>query len=422
MSRAASDPSVTDVTGGGLPAAVLHVDMDAFYASVEIRRRPELVGQPVIVGGAGSRGVVLSASYPARRFGVHSAMPVPRALRLCPGAVLLPPDFPAYRQASDGVMAIFRSVTPLVQPLSLDEAFLDVRGAARRLGDPVQVAQWIRARVYDEQQLTCSVGVAPTLFLAKLASTQSKPDGLLVIPPDRVVEFLHPLPVRALWGVGARTGEQLERLGLRTVADLAATPVTTLVRALGAGTGNQLAELAWGRDPRHVTPHEPEKSLSAEQTFERDMDDLRLVQRELLRLCGRVGARLREAGLVTRTITLKIRFADFTTLTRSRTLPEGTDVSRELYRTASELMAGLGLQRVRVRLVGVRAETLLRRHGELEQLQLAPPRRSWRDADLAADRARRRFGAEAVRPASLVSATAADPDGGLDPDAGRRRS
>lgn len=422
MSRAASDQSATDVTGGGVPVAMLHVDMDAFYASVEIRRRPELAGRPVIVGGVGSRGVVLSASYPARRFGVHSAMPVPRALRLCPGAVLLPPDFPAYRQASDGVMAIFRSVTPLVQPLSLDEAFLDVRGAIRRLGDPVQVAQWIRARVYDEQQLTCSVGVAPTLFLAKLASTQSKPDGLLVIPPDRVVEFLHPLPVRALWGVGARTGEQLERLGLRTVGDLAATPVATLVRALGVGTGNQLAELAWGRDPRQVTPHEPEKSLSAEQTFERDMDDLRLVQRELLRLCGRVGARLRDAGLVTRTITIKIRFADFTTLTRSRTLAEGTDVNRELYRTASELMAGLGLQRVRVRLVGVRAEALLRRQGELEQLQLAPPRRSWRDADLAVDRARRRFGPGAVRPASLVPATATDPAAEMDPDAGGRRS
>ena len=212
---------------------ILHVDMDAFYASVELRRRPDLVGRPVIVGGAGSRGVVLSATYEARAHGVHSAMPMLRARRACPQAVVIPPDFPLYQQVSAGVMALFRSITPLVEPLSLDEAFLDVAGARRRLGRPAQVAEWIRALVRDEQGVSCSVGVASTKFVAKLASARCKPDGLLVVPRDGVVAFLHPLPVAALWGVGERTEDQLALLGLRTVGDLAATPVSTLKRALG---------------------------------------------------------------------------------------------------------------------------------------------------------------------------------------------
>lgn len=383
---------------------ILHVDMDAFYASVELRRRPDLVGRPVIVGGAGSRGVVLSATYEARAHGVHSAMPMLRARRACPQAVVIPPDFPLYQQVSAGVMALFRSITPLVEPLSLDEAFLDVAGARRRLGRPAQVAEWIRALVRDEQGVSCSVGVASTKFVAKLASARCKPDGLLVVPRDGVVAFLHPLPVAALWGVGERTEDQLALLGLRTVGDLAATPVSTLKRALGQAQGAHLSALAWGRDERTVVPQEPDRSIGAEETFPRDVDDPVQVGRELLRLSERVAARLRAQGYVGRTVSIKIRFADFTTVSRSRTLASPTDVGRVVYATAGELYAAMGLQRARLRLVGVRVEGLLPVTGQPEQLTLGRRDRGWREAEQAMDRARDRFGAQAVRPATLVEA------------------
>ena len=228
--------------------------MDAFFASVELIDRPELHGLPVIVGGGGSRSVVLSATYEARRYGVHSAMPMSRARRLCPDGVVLEPHHDRYAEVSRGVMEIFRSVTPLVEPLSLDEAFLDVSGAIRRLGPPTRIAQLIRDRVADEQRITCSVGVAATKFVAKLASGRAKPDGLLVVPADETVPFLHRLPVGALWGVGEHTEEVLIRLGLRTVADLAHTPLGTLRRALGDAAGTHLHELSWGRDPRPWSP------------------------------------------------------------------------------------------------------------------------------------------------------------------------
>ena len=250
---------------------VLHVDMDAFFASVELIDRPELRGLPVIVGG-GTRGVVLSATYEARRYGVHSAMPMGRARRLCPQAVVVRPDHRRYGDVSDGVMEIFRSITPLVEPLSLDEAFLDVAGAFRRLGPPGAIGRLIRDRVADEQRITCSVGVAATKFVAKLASGCAKPDGMLVVPRVGTVTFLHRLPVGALWGVGDRTEETLHRLGLRTVSDLAHTSVDTLRRALG-DTGAQLHDLAWGRDPRPVVPQQVEKSVGAEATFPRDVAD-----------------------------------------------------------------------------------------------------------------------------------------------------
>jgi len=401
----------TGPRGDDTGCTVLHVDMDAFYASVELRRRPELRGLPMIVGGTGSRGVVLSATYECRAFGVHSAMPMMRARRLCPQAVVVPPDFPTYQEASAGVMEVFRAVTPLVEPISLDEAFLDIGGAARRLGGPAQIGEWVRARVADEQGITCSVGVASTKFVAKLASQRCKPDGLLVVPRDAVVAFLHPLPVGALWGVGERTEEQLVRLGLRTVGDIANTPASTLQRALGPAAGAHLAALAWGRDPRRVTPHEPDKSIGAEETFGRDVDDPAVVHRELLRLCERTAARLRSGGWQGRTVSIKVRFADFTTISRARTLSDATDVGRTIYDTARELFDALGLQRARLRLVGVRVEGLRPAATTPHQLLLGERASGWREAEQAVDRAARRFGAGAVRPAALVERT--DPDAPL---------
>jgi DNA polymerase-4 len=380
---------------------ILHVDMDAFYASVELLKRPELRGTPVIVGG-GTRGVVLSGTYEARAFGVHSGMPMSRARRLCPGATVIAPEFSGYRDASAIVMAIFHSITPLVEPISLDEAFLDVSGARRRLGTPTEIARRIKARVSAEARIPCTVGVAPTKFVAKLASTRGKPDGLLVIPADGVVAFLHPLPVAALWGVGARTEEQLQRLGLRTVGDLAATPVGALQAAVGKVAGAHLAELAWGRDPRPVTPPETERSIGAEETFDVDVTDHEVLARELLRLAERTAGRLRAAGLAARTVSIKIRYGDFTTVTRARTLPVATDVAQVMHRTAVGLLDALKVNGRPVRLVGVRAEGLRSAGSDPEQLELDPVRSGRREVELASDEAARRFGAGAVLPASLV--------------------
>ena len=381
--------------------SILHVDMDAFYALASLLSRPELKGTPVIIGG-GNRGVVLSATYEARAFGVASAMPIARARRLCPQATVVAPDHARYERISQAVMAVFASVTPIVEPLSLDEAFLDVSGARRRLGSPRQIAQRIRDTIADEQGITCSVGVASTKFIAKLASGLAKPDGLLVVPAAEVVGFLHQLPVGALWGVGERTEEALQRLGLHTVADIAHTPVDTLRRALGDNAGPALHELAWGRDTRSVAPIRRERSIGADETFSFDVDDPAYIHRQLLKLSERTAARVRAAGLMGRTISIKVRFSDFTTITRSRTLRDPTDVSRDIYATARALFDGLGLQRARLRLVGVRMEGLVETGQASIQGLLDEPEHGWRDADRAVDRASARFGAGAVLPASLV--------------------
>ena len=306
-----TDAEPPDDTG----CTVLHVDMDAFYASASLISRPELRGKPVIIGGASGRSVVLSATYEARAFGVTSAMPMARARRLCPQAVIIEPDHRRYAAISDAIMATFASITDSVEPLSLDEAFLDVAGAVRRLGRPTQIGEQLRDTIADEQGITCSVGIAPTKFVAKLASSLAKPDGLIVVPRDEVVAFLHQLPVGAIWGVGDRTEEHLHRLGLRTVADLAHTPVETLQRALGDSAGRGLHDLAWGRDPRAVVPERREKSIGADETFAHDIDDPVRIHRELLRLADRTAARARSAGMTGRTVSIKVRFADFTTIT-----------------------------------------------------------------------------------------------------------
>ena len=388
-----------DADDSGCP--VLHVDMDAFFASVEVRRRPELRGRPVVVGGLGPRGVVSSASYETRRYGVRSAMPTMRARALCPQAVFLPPDFTAYSAASRAVMRIFRDVTPLVEPLSLDEAFLDVAGARRLFGPPAAIARLIRERVASEQGLTCSVGVAPSKFVAKLGSTRAKPDGLLVVPAARVLDFLHPLPVGALWGVGERSAETLRRLGLTTVGELSQAPYGMLRHALGDAAARHLHELAWGRDPRRVSPEHVDKSIGAEVTFDADVADQQEIRRALLGLAEKVGARLRHSGQVGRTVALKVRLADFRTVSRSRTLDVPTDVGREMFDTVWALYTSLDPGEP-IRLVGVRAEGLSAARETPRQLTLGAPERGWREAEAAADVAAARFGRSVIGPASLL--------------------
>jgi DNA polymerase-4 len=385
---------------------ILHVDMDAFYASVEIRDRPELAGQPVIVGGTGGRGVVLSASYQARTFGVRSAMPVGQAARMCPRAIFVAPRHQVYAAVSKEVMAIFGTVTPEVEPLALDEAFLNVSGALRRLGSPARIASRIRSEVHEQQGITCSVGVAPTKFVAKIASARCKPDGLLVVPREGVLDFLHPLPVAALWGVGERTSEVLARLGLHTVADIAHTPLASLQRELGVAQGSHLAALAWGRDERQVTPHVPEKSIGAEETFAADIEDPERIRRELLKLSGRTAHSLRASGCVARTVSVKIRLASFKTMTRARTLAYPTDVAHEIYATACSLYESAGLDHAaRLRLVGVRVSGLTPSTSANTQLALDDRPVGWREAEQAVDKIASRFGSSAVRPAVLVEGT-----------------
>ncbi|WP_432977252.1 DNA polymerase IV [Dactylosporangium sp. CA-233914] len=396
---------------------VLHVDMDAFYASVEIRRRPELRGKPVIVGGAGPRGVVSAASYEAREYGVRSAMPGARAQRLCPRAVFLPPDFAAYTEASRAVMAIFRDVTPLVEPLSLDEAFLDVAGALRLLGPPAGIAALIRRRVAEEQRLTCSVGVARTKFLAKLGSTRAKPDGMVVIPGERELEYLHPLPVEALWGVGERTAETLQRLGLKTIGDLSAAPVGMLRSAVGDAAAHHLHELSWARDPRRVIPDHVEKSIGAETTFDVDVSDLSTIRRTMLALADKVARRLRAAGQAGRTVSVKIRLADFQTLSRSRTVDVPTDVAREIFEIGWALFQA-GRPGERIRLVGVRVEGLVHAEGAPRQMTLGERDHGWRDAEKATDAVAARFGAGLVKPASLLRGDELRTDGNGAPPRG----
>lgn len=390
---------------------MLHVDMDAFYASVEIRERPELADQPVVVAGGsgpvGERGVVLSASYPARAYGIRSAMPLAQARRLCPHAQFVPARFPRYHEVSRAVLALLRQITPLVEPLSLDEAFLDVSGSLRRLGmSPTGIAEWIRGQVFDAHQLTCSVGVAPNMFLAKLASRLCKPDGLLVVPIGEVLEFLHPLPVSALWGVGRHTAAALRRLGCRTVADVAGTPLPVLRRVVGVAGARQLHELAHGRDARRVRPDAPAKSVGAEQTFDTDVAEPAVLRREMLRLVEQCTAALRARGLRGRTVVVKIRYPDFTTITRSRSLASPTDCTREVYPVAAGLLEAHRPGGMAVRLLGVRMGQLSA--GVAPQpLRLPGPtgewdQGSWAELERAADAARARFGSAAVRPATLI--------------------
>nr|WP_284979625.1 DNA polymerase IV [Arthrobacter sp. fls2-241-R2A-200] len=381
--------------------SILHVDMDAFFVSVELRTRPELIGKPVIVGFPAERSVVLSASYEARATGVKSAMPMAIAMRRCPSAIIINPRHSEYYEVSAQLMGIFASITDLVEPLSVDEAFLDVGGAIRRLGSPLDIGHLIRRRVRAELGITASVGIASTKFVAKIASTRCKPNGILQIDAEDTIAYLHSLPVNALWGVGGKTGEVLARLGIRTVADVAATPVATLKRVLGA-SGEHVHRLSMGIDPRPVTPTRLEKSIGAEETFSSDTADDAVLRRELLRLSHRTAARLRSSGMVARTVALKLRYADFSTVTRSRTVHVAVDSAQLIYQVAVQLMESLGARPMSVRLVGIRAEQL--EPAEETSLQLSLDRRddNWRAAEQALDRVSERFGSKKLLPARLL--------------------
>ncbi|MDX2375541.1 DNA polymerase IV [Microbacterium sp. LRZ72] len=383
-----------DDTGTG----ILHVDMDAFYAAVEVLHDPSLRGKPLIIGSPDGRSVVSSASYEARRYGVRSAMPVSQAVRLCPTALIVPPHFDRYAAVSARVMRIFEEFTPLVEPLSIDEAFLDVRGARRLWGSPAQIAAELRARVVAQTGLTCSVGVAATKHVAKIASTLCKPDGMLVVAAADTERFLSPRSVRAMWGVGPKTAEALDRRGIRTIADLRETPPEVLERALGRAGAVRLQQLSQGIDPRPVTTRRVEKSVGHEETFDHDITDPAFLNSELLRLSDRVARRLREGGWQAATVAIKVRFDDFSTVSRTRTLSEPTAVGQRIGEAARDLFAGLE-RRDPVRLIGVRGENLTAADGGLS---LWDDDEDLRRLEGMLDRASERFGDAAVTRASAV--------------------
>ncbi|MFG0284852.1 MAG: DNA polymerase IV [Phycisphaerales bacterium JB039] len=381
------------------PRWILHVDMDAFFAAVEQLDNPELRGKPVLVGGTGPRGVVATASYEARPFGCHSAQPMSVARRLCPQAIVVRGNHARYRELSDQVFAILQSFTPLVQPISVDEAFMDVTGSIRLHGPADQIARKIRARIRAETGLTASVGVAQNKFLAKLASDLHKPDGLTVIRPEDVRRILDPLPVGRMWGVGPAAEKRLTRLGARTFADLRRMPRETLASALGSW-GARIWELSQGIDEREVHLREPMKSVSHESTFGENIASRDEARAVIADHAGRVAARLRAKGLVGRTVTVKIRFGNFETITRSDTLDSPTDRTDEIAPAAGALFDAWPFRPVR--LLGVGVSHLAEGGGEQLGLFDSEQRAKQRAADAAADAVARKFGKGAIRRGSAL--------------------
>lgn len=387
-------------TSQALPT-ILHVDMDAFYASVAELDNPQYKGKPLVVG-AGARSVVLSANYAARKFGIRAAMPVGRAQRMAPHAIFVAPDHKRYSEISERIMEIFNKYTPLVEPISLDEAFLDVSGSERLFGSGREIAVAIRSEIEKQEGITCSVGIATSKFIAKLASSRCKPNGMLEIAHDRVLSFLHPLPVSEIWGVGPKTNEELLRLGLRSVADIANTPRQTLIRALGEATGSSLYELSWGRDYRDVVMDEPEKSISAAETFAYDLENEEEILREYLRLCEKATSRMRARNLRAKTISIKVRFADFKTISRSKTFSLAINGTQETFAVVKQLYKALDIAGARLRLVGVGLENLVENEGAAHQPILGEREIGWAEAEAAVDKAIARFGSGSIKPARLI--------------------
>ncbi|MDO4899588.1 DNA polymerase IV [Actinomyces sp.] len=402
MSRAPRADAARRSWGGddsGTP--VLHVDMDAFFASVELLEHPELAGRPVIVGGRDGRGVVSAASYEARAFGVTSAMPMNEAMRRCPRAVVLPVRHGLYSAVSQRVMSILGEVTPILERVSVDEAFLDVSGARRRMGSPVAIGHWIRQEVRSRVGVPASVGIAATKFVAKLASAHAKPDGLLLVPAQATQDFLNVLPVGALWGVGDKSAQALARWGITDVWQLAATDLRRLERILGPAAARHLHDLSNGIDPRPVTPEREEKSVGTETTFFDHLTDRDHARRVLLDQVHQCAARMRAGGMRGRVVVLKARGADFTTVTRSRTLSAPTDLARDLFAVVEVLFGALPTPGGGFRLLGVRVEGLSRADDGVQLLLDDDPRRG--APERAADAVRRRWGDAALAPASLLA-------------------
>ncbi len=380
--------------------AIIHLDLDAFFVAVERLDDPALIGKPVIVGGRPeARGVVASASYEARAYGVRSAMPTSQALRLCPQAVLVPGRRARYVEMSDRVMALLAEYTPLLEQISIDEAFLDVSGTEAHYGPPSGLAAAIQARIQDELGLSASLGVATNKLVAKIASDFRKPHGITVVPPGQEGAFLAPLPIRKLWGVGEVTAGELARLGVQTIGDLAALPVESLRARFGPGHGEALWRAAHGLDDSPVTPEHEARSLSREETFARDIADATVLHRELLRLSDQVAWRLRRHGLQGRTVALKLRYADFTTLTRQTTLPEQTDSAPVIYAQALALFEGVWNRRP-VRLLGVGVSGLTQAGRQLRLFEQADRRQEQLEAAL--DRIRAKYGERAIQRAALL--------------------
>jgi DNA polymerase-4 len=380
------------------PEPILHVDMDAFFVEVERLRRPELVGIPVVVGGGANRGVVASASYEARTFGIRSAMPTAAARRTCPQVTVVPPDHDEYQRVSELVFGIFRSVTPIVEGLSLDEAYLDVSGLGRHYSGSVEIGLEVRSRIRQELDLPASVGVASTKFVAKLASEAAKPDGLRHIRAAQTIDFLHALPIRALWGVGEATHATLEGMGVATVGDLAKLPERALERRLGPAVGRHLGALARGEDPRRVQPDHKTKSVSVSETYDRDLTSSEQIDTELIRLCDRLARRMRRTGLAGLTVGLTVRYSDFVTITRHATFQVEIDSSRALWHAIRQLKSRVQWDRP-IRLLGVDCSGLVELGGPRQLRTQGSPK--WDDLAEAVDNIRERFGSESVGPARL---------------------
>jgi len=382
---------------------IIHLDMDAFYPAVEVLDNHELRGKPVIVGGSRKRGVVSSASYEARKFGVHSAQPMATAMRLCPDGIYMPVRMSRYQEVSDQIFEIFHRFTPLVEGLSIDEAFLDVTGSVRLFGKPEDTARKIKETVFKETGLTVSAGVAPSKFVAKIASDMDKPDGLTVVQPDRVREFLDPLPIRKMWGVGRVTQEALARLSILTFKDLSQLPVDVLERRFGKH-GIKMHLLSMGIDEREVVPEHDAKSIGHEDTFEADILDLDLAKKELLALAHRVAHRMRQDEVTGETVTLKVKYCDFIQITRSMTLPECTDDASEIYSTACTLLEKTAVGKKPVRLLGISISNLSADSESQLSLFLedkSPLKKS--KLNTALDSIQEKFGDKGIRPGTLLT-------------------
>ena len=393
----ARDNCAATVTIASMSAdrTILHVDMDAFFTSVEQRDRPELLGKPVVVGApADKRGVVAAASYEARKFGVHSAMPSRTAFRLCPQAVFLRGDHAKYSRESERVMTVLRQFTPLVEQVSVDEAYLDVTASLRLFGAGEQIAQEIKRRIHETTGLTASVGVAPNKFLAKLASDMRKPDGLMVITDADKLDMLRPLPIGRIAGIGKKTEPVFHEIGIHTIGDLQRFPIETLRVRFGVWA-DEIKARALGEDDRPVEPYGEAKSISNEATFEKDVSEMKTLERTVWELADEVGRRLRAEGVRARTVQLKLRWSDFTTLTRRMTLPEATDDEGQIAEVAIQLMRRELKEPRPVRLIGVGGQNLLRSPKQLDLLDRGSNRRD--DLNRVADAVRARFGAKKLR-------------------------